>query len=77
MVTRDLFGNFVQDGDTVAFAISPGNFLIGKLEKISSGLDGQPPTAFVNVTVPMPIHPTGLVQGVIYVKVEEEKKVLS
>lgn len=77
MITRDLFGNVIDQGDTVAFALSPGNFLLGKIEKISSGLDGQPPMAFVTVAIPMPIHQNGLVQGVIHVKVEEEKKLIS
>lgn len=77
VATRDLFGNFINEGDTVAFALTAGNFLLGKIEKITSGLDGQPPMAFVNVDVPMPIHPNGMIQGVIYVKVEEEKKILS
>ena len=77
IVTRDMFGNFINEGDTVAFALTAGNFLLGKIEKISTGIDGQPPMAFVTVAVPMPVHPNGLVQGVIHVKVEEEKKLIS
>lgn len=76
MVVRDLFGNSLSTGDTVSFALGPGSFLLGKMEKVSTGLDGNPPVAFVTVAIPVPIHPSGLVQGVIYVKVEEEKKIL-
>jgi hypothetical protein len=75
-MARDLFGNTMKEGDTVAFALNPGNFLIGILEKLSSGLDGQPPTAFVTVSVPLPVHPNGMIPGVIYVKVEEQKLVV-
>jgi hypothetical protein len=76
VATRDLFGNFINEGDTVAFPLTAGNFLLGKIEKITSGLDNQPPMAFVTVAIPMPIHSSGMIQGVIHVKVEEEKKLV-
>lgn len=74
MVVRDMFNNFLKEDDTVTVALSPGNFLLGKIKKISSGLDGNPPAAIVSVDLPLPIHPgSGILQGAIYVQLEDKK----
>lgn len=76
MIVRDMFGNYLDEGGTVAFALSTGSFSFGRIDKISSGLDGQPPMAFVNLTIPIPIQPNGLLPGVINITVEEDKKII-
>jgi hypothetical protein len=67
-----MLGNVADEGSVVTFPLSPGNFVIGKIEKISTGLDGMPPMAFINITFPLPIHSNGLVQGILVVKQAEQ-----
>lgn len=74
MFVRDVFNHQIDNNDIILAAISPGNFLMGRVKMIKTGLDGSPPVAVVSVDMPLPIDPgSGIVQGAIFVQGEEKK----
>lgn len=68
MVIRDLYGNMLSEGEAVSFSLGTGTTVPARIGRVSSGLDNTQPVAFLEITVPCPIHSNGVIPGVTAIK---------
>jgi hypothetical protein len=65
MQFRDVVGNILEKDEPVAFPLSFGQVVPGKIVAADSGLGGGPPAISVAVVFRMEAMPNGMVQGVL------------
>jgi len=78
MVTRDAFGQVVNQGDLVSFALGTGTSVLAKLDQIQTLAPNQPPIAVISMQIVVPIPQNGVIAGVTALpQPKEEKKLIS